>query len=231
MYRRRLSTLLLGIATVGATVAALPGGAQAATAPQVRTTNVRPAGLPRADAVTVTLLTGDRVTVLGRGVSVRPGPGRSHVQFLSQTIKDDRYVIPSDALSLLSSGRVDRRLFDVTTLVASGYDDRGADLPLLVAYPGAANRALAASATSVAGARVTRDLSGVGMLAVHADRAARPALWSSLTAGTASQRSLRPGLERIWLDGQRKISLDHSVPQIGAPEAWKAGLDGTGVTV
>lgn len=36
---------------------------------------------------------------------------------------------------------------------------------------------------------------------------------------------------RVWLDHRRKVSLETSVPQIGAPEAWAAGHDGTGVTV
>jgi subtilisin family serine protease len=39
------------------------------------------------------------------------------------------------------------------------------------------------------------------------------------------------GTEKVWLDGIRKPSLDVSVPQIGAPAAWQAGLDGTGVKV
>ena len=41
----------------------------------------------------------------------------------------------ADALPLLRSGRVDRRLFDVTGLIEAGYDDAHRDnLPLLVAY-------------------------------------------------------------------------------------------------
>jgi subtilisin family serine protease len=36
---------------------------------------------------------------------------------------------------------------------------------------------------------------------------------------------------RIWLDGMRKPSLDVNVPQIGAPSAWRIGLDGKDVPV
>ncbi len=36
---------------------------------------------------------------------------------------------------------------------------------------------------------------------------------------------------KVWLDHRRKVALDVSVPQIGAPAAWGAGLDGTGITV
>ena len=38
-------------------------------------------------------------------------------------------------------------------------------------------------------------------------------------------------VEKVWLDGRRKASLDKSVPQIGAPTAWAAGFDGTGIKV
>jgi len=36
---------------------------------------------------------------------------------------------------------------------------------------------------------------------------------------------------KLWLDGKSKITLDQSVPMVGAPAAWQAGFDGTGVTV
>ncbi|MDX8054060.1 S8 family serine peptidase [Lentzea sp. BCCO 10_0798] len=37
--------------------------------------------------------------------------------------------------------------------------------------------------------------------------------------------------EKLWLDGKSQISLTESVPMVGAPAAWQAGFDGTGVTV
>ena len=36
---------------------------------------------------------------------------------------------------------------------------------------------------------------------------------------------------KVWLDRTLRTSLDQSVPQIGAPAAWQAGLTGKGVTV
>lgn len=47
----------------------------------------------------------------------------------------------------------------------------------------------------------------------------------------AGSRTLTPGKARIWLDGRLSFSLDRSTAQIGAPEAWKQGLTGEGVTV
>ena len=92
-----------------------------------------------AASATVTLLTGDAVTVQGRRVvNVRPAPGREHILFESST--DERgelNVVPEDALAPLAKGTLDPRLFNVTGLIASGFDDASADrLPLIVDYAG-----------------------------------------------------------------------------------------------
>lgn len=42
---------------------------------------------------------------------------------------------------------------------------------------------------------------------------------------------MAPGVASIRLDRVVKATLDVSVPQIGAPEAWVAGYDGTGVKI
>ena len=162
---------------------------------------------------TVTLLTGDKVTIGGtHGVRVRAAEGREHISFFTR--KDERgdtHVIPEDAVSLLSQGKLDPRLFDVTELARTGYDDASrTTLPLIVDYAGATPRA--------AGARVTRELPTMSAAAVSVDRSA--AYWP--TARLAG---------KIWLDGPVKASLDHSVPQIGAPDAWAAGHTGAGATV
>jgi subtilisin family serine protease len=45
------------------------------------------------------------------------------------------------------------------------------------------------------------------------------------------QRANARGAGKLWLDGKSKIMLDQSVPMVGAPAAWQAGFDGTGVLV
>ncbi|WP_406491791.1 S8 family serine peptidase [Streptomyces sp. NBC_00846] len=46
------------------------------------------------------------------------------------------------------------------------------------------------------------------------------------TAATKAPK-LAGGIDKLWLDKPVHVALDQSVPQIGAPEAWAAGYDGT----
>ncbi|HEY0451942.1 S8 family peptidase [Actinophytocola sp.] len=175
-------------------------------------------------ANTITLVTGDRVTVQhGEARSVRPGEGRDGMAFSAFRAQGHAYVVPADARELVAAGKLDRRLFDITTLLEYGYDDARRDTtPLIVTHP-AGRRA-----PRVADAAVTRDLPSVNGIAVAAAKSS--AAWEALTDGT-STRTTAGGVSKIWLDGKRKSTLDHSVPQIGAPTAWAAGYTGTGVKV
>jgi subtilisin family serine protease len=238
MRQQGLRALMLGVATV-TLVGGLPAAAGQAATGQATVpaafSNAATAKASTAAPVTITLITGDRVTVRAGGVlSVEPAADRAGVRFLSRLDNGHRYVIPSDALPLIHAGRLDDRLFDITTLTEFGYTDATGELPLLVSYPvagGARAKATAGAAATVAGSRVVRELPVLGALAVQTPAAGRSALWNSLTVDSAQRRALRAGVDKIWLDGKRKVNLDKSVPQIGAPTAWKAGLDGKGVTV
>ncbi|MGW0754977.1 S8 family peptidase [Streptomyces sp. NPDC002814] len=184
---------------------------------------------------TVTLVTGDRVTLdaTGQVTGVLPGKGREGTAFRIARSADRTYVVPRDAERLLANGTADRRLFDVTQLVKWGYDDAARpDLPLIVTY--AKGRTLAPSTLSAAGARVSRDLPSVNGDALKARKSEGADLWETLTGsgGTARERSAAADrVEKIWLDGKVEAALDRSTAQVGAPEAWAAGYDGTGVKV
>ncbi len=236
---RKPASLALALGLVLAAPLTGPAAAAPATAPAAgspatpaaATDGTGPAGPVAGRPATVTLVTGDRVTVTGSGtVSIRPGSGRDKLRFLVRRDRGHVTVQPQDALPLLRSGRVDPRLFDVTELIAAGYDDARRDsLPLLVSYrPGDARRAVA----GIAGTRVTRDLPAIRGAAVTAEKARAGTVWGAVTTGRAAARvDTAGGVDRLWLDGRRRVTLDHSVPQIGAPTAWAAGLTGRGVTV
>jgi subtilisin family serine protease len=191
------------------------------------------AGTPKPSAVTkarpapdqhVTLLTGDRITLQGGDpakASIEPGPGRRGLTFSTQRTKGQLFVIPSDVSPLITAGRIDRRLFDVAGLIKAGYDDKASSsIPLLVTYQGKANR------SAPAGATVTRTLPVINCAAVKVDKKKAAEFLSGFSAARSAG-----GIDKIWLDGKRHISLDQSVPQIGAPTAWAAGYTGKGVTV
>jgi subtilisin family serine protease len=226
--------LLAGVLTGAGLVPA----AQAAE-PQAPPTTVRPATTaagpaPTADR-TVTLITGDRLLVAadGRSATRLPSPGRDAVPLLSRIIDDRLQVVPTDALALLHANVLDRRLFDITRLLEYGYDDSRDDLPLIVSYTDDTTGRSALRAEAVAeDATVVRRLPAVDGSAITVDRDASAALWDSLTDGsTTTDRSLRPGYRKIWLDGISRPTLAVSVPQIGAPAAWAAGYTGAGVAV
>ncbi|MET8095625.1 S8 family serine peptidase [Streptomyces sp. NPDC005236] len=207
---------------------------------------------------TVTLITGDKVTVktLADGHSVasveRPGNLTGGVQ--TETIGKDLFVYPAEALPYVAAGVLDQRLFDVTRLIADGYDDKhGSGLPLIVQYDGAAPSARSADRPTALTAE--RGLTAIHGEAAVADRSKTARMWQDLTpagalarakARSATLNSEKPqshsramsapavfgkDISHIWLDGKVKATLADSTAQIGAPDLWNTGTDGKGVNV
>ncbi|GGK94425.1 serine protease [Sphaerisporangium melleum] len=174
---------------------------------------------------TITLITGDKVTLRPlpgeqTQLSVTPGAGRENIAFIHRRGQDGLSIVPADAMPLLAAGRLDSRLFNVTRLAAFGYDDAASPaLPLIVTYP-----------ADVATLRVAggHPLPAINAIAQSERHDAAGTLWKSLTA---QARTSAATPEKIWLDGKAKLSLDVSVPHIGAPQAWQAGYDGKDVPV
>jgi subtilisin family serine protease len=176
----------------------------------------------RSSNETITLITGDQVVMHNdTALSVRPGAGREKMTFSRFTAGGHTYVIPNDARRLVTTGQLDQRLFDLTTLVEFGYDDAHRDsVPLIVTQP-ANQRAPRTAAAS-------RELPSINGFAMAADKTG--SAWEALTDGSAV-RTAAAGVSKVWLDGQRESTLDRSAAQIGAPAAWEAGVTGTGVKV
>ncbi|MET9626914.1 S8 family peptidase [Lentzea sp. NPDC006480] len=161
-----------------------------------------------ADGLTtkVTLVTGDEVTVTNGKVEVR---GRDNVRFHSfKDARGDLHVVPDDAQGRLNSGELDARLFDVSLLARSGYDDASSKtIPLIVQGQGI-SAANAESLPSINAHAMTAEKNG--------------SFWSGVRAA---------GTGKVWLDGKVTASLDRSAAQVGAPEAWAKGWTGKDVTV
>ncbi|HEY8472798.1 MAG TPA: S8 family serine peptidase [Natronosporangium sp.] len=163
---------------------------------------------------TVTLVTGDRV-VFGRspagGYQVSVDPlARSGFDGTFQSIDDGEqlYVLPSDALPLIPD-QLDRELFNVTKLAEQGLVD-GVPVITTGQVEPRVGVSAATELSAIDGYATTVDDSGAWWRAVRSEPAA---------AG------------RVWLDERVEVALADSGPLIGAPRAWEAGFDGTGVTV
>ncbi|GAA5143564.1 S8 family serine peptidase [Nocardioides marinquilinus] len=191
--------------------------------------------VPRDDGrrTTVTLVTGDVVTVTEGAepggapvVGIERAPGSTGgVQ--TYTVDGDLHVVPDAALPYLAQQRLDADLFDVTGLIEQGYDDASVDaVPLIARYaPGVR----AARAPAPEHARRGAVLTSIRGAALRAPKAQTADFWADLTAGAGDRFTGR--IARLDLDEKVEASLADSVAQVGAPEAWAAGLDGTGVTV
>ncbi|MFJ4846985.1 MULTISPECIES: S8 family serine peptidase [unclassified Streptomyces] len=227
------------------------GGVPTASARTPQDTAARPAGGPGSPPVTVRLVTGDRVTVTpaadGRSAaSVEPGPGREGIVFRTyQEDGGDLTVLPSDAADLVSAGTLDRRLFDVSTLIAQGYDEaRTSALPLIVSgaprggvarTTAKSEKAAAAVADRVAAfneaSAPARTLASIGARSLRVADGDLGAFWKALTPGDAQGTARAAATPRVWLDGRVAPVLDRSTAQINAPAAWQAGYEGQGVKV
>ncbi|WP_406841564.1 S8 family serine peptidase (plasmid) [Streptomyces sp. AHU1] len=194
----------------------------------------------------ITLVTGDVVTTRqipradgqpGGTVTVRGADGGPAQAQIMQSGRD-LYVYPESALPFVASGALDRRLFNITDLVADGYDDAHKDqLPLIVSYTHSAASQRPASAPT--GSVRERDLSSIQGAALAEIRAHAGEFWNSVvghatSTGARAQEAtpvLGGGISHIWLDGTVKADLADSTSQIGAPQVWAGGNTGQGVDV
>ncbi|MET7367475.1 S8 family serine peptidase [Streptomyces sp. NPDC005566] len=208
----------------------LPAAGSATAAPQPPSTDGR--SQAQARSYDITLVTGDVVHYtdgVGNQDTVtvdRPdgATGGVHVQQVGKEI----HVLPDEATALIAAGKLDRRLFNISTLVEMGYDDkRSGGIPLIATYPAGTARSLPAAPR---GSKTVRRLESVNGAALKADKDDARAFWSDISRSQKS-RSLDNGIAELWLDGRVEATLADSVPQVNAPQAWAAGFDGKGTTV
>ncbi|MEU9508553.1 S8 family serine peptidase [Micromonospora sp. NPDC048170] len=251
--RWRLRASAAGLLSLGMVASvSVPGAAAPATSPPAPSSSQAGApgsgtGLPIA-RTQVTLITGDVVTVgIGADRKVTASvseaayrPGQPPPSFLQVSDGDAFHVYPSDAIGLVKAGKLDARLFDVNYLASNGYDDpTSSDVPLILQYrePNEATRDarrtvrdVAAEVDALPGTARPRALRSINAAATKVERKKAGEFWNALVGSTGG-RAIDRGMSRVWLDAKVSGDLDVSVPQIGAPAAWQAGLDGTGVKV
>ncbi|MFC9842602.1 S8 family serine peptidase [Streptomyces sp. NPDC060223] len=234
---RRIRAISVAAASATALVAGLvvtPAAASGSAAAAASET------LTASDASTaqnwITLVTGDRIAVDGEGepVSVERPAGREDIPIQIERVEGHTYAVPADAERLVQQGRVDQRLFDLTTLSEPAYLAQQRDgIQLIVTYQGA--RPAARQDVRTAGDNELRQ----SFTSLDADAVTTPTedattTWDALTsepASAAPYRTTASGIDAVWLDDIRQADLDKSVPQIGGPTAWEAGYNGAGTTI
>ncbi|WP_328919935.1 S8 family serine peptidase [Streptomyces sp. NBC_00208] len=235
MRRIRLWAVI-SMSAVMATGAVVPVAAQSPPGTEARTS------APHDRTTTVRLITGDLVTVSGapngkKTASVQRAPGREKV-FFRITEKDGALtVLPSDAAMLVRTERLDADLFNVTSLIAQGYDETHTEaLPLIVSAPKGSARAAVKRLDALAkfheGSAGPRRLPSIDAQALRVADQDLAAFWKKLVpAAGASMTSAAATTPKIWLDHKVRPTLDRSTAQINAPAAWAAGYHGEGVKV
>ncbi|MFD5062866.1 MULTISPECIES: S8 family serine peptidase [unclassified Streptomyces] len=179
---------------------------------------------------TVTLITGDRVTVAttedGRkSYSAVPAADSAPGTMLARTdIDGDAYFYPTDVIGKVGS-LLDPQLFNVDGLIRDGYDDSHVDsLPLIVRRTGAA-RPEALSSDGLLPAK--RDFHALKASTAVLDKDHADEIGKALDTKDALK-----GVQSIWLDGKvHADALDRNLTQIGADTAWQSGRTGKGVKV
>ncbi|WP_431960120.1 S8 family peptidase [Actinacidiphila sp. bgisy160] len=227
-----LATGVVAALTAGAAVPASAAGPSAAEpAGSASATAVR-------DRVWITLITGDRVAVdsQGRPVALKRAKGRENIPVQIRRQHGHVYVVPQDAVQLIAQGRVDRRLFDVTTLRRAEYRKAAErhGLGLIVTYRGSRPEART-ELHRAQGTEVTHTFAPLGGEAVTAPEDCASGVWTALTDAPQGSpyATAESGLRTVWLNAIQKAAAEPSwnTRQIHAPDAWDAGYDGTGVTI
>ncbi|MGW9025479.1 S8 family peptidase [Streptomyces sp. NPDC055722] len=205
------------------------------------------AAAPQPSPRTITLITGDKVVVTpagGAGNLTVSGPHGEPIAAYTDKVGKDLYVYPESAAPYVSAGLLDKELFNVTRLVADGYDNaRASRLPLIVTYT---RTATVRTQAAPRGAARVRTLSSINGAALTEDHGKAAEFWSAITskvsasavarsstllASPAPKPTLAGGISKIWLDGKAKATLADSTAQIGAPEVWHGGNTGQDVDV
>ncbi|WP_189315848.1 S8 family peptidase [Streptomyces brasiliensis] len=232
--------------------------AQQASPVSVQPASERPARATPSDTVrlsgvgggehTVTLITGDQVKFSSMGgdrYRIDPVPSvradGSQARLYVQQTPDGVYALPSDAMPAIQAGRLDRELFDIKYLAEHGYaDDATKQTPVIVQYPKTqAKAAVKSAATAIPASTPTHELTSIHAATLTVPKSDTSTFWTAVRAvpaqggvtTLASPNALRGEIAKVWLDKKVTVTLDQSVPQIGAPQAWANGHDGSGVKV
>src|SRR5690625_3703932 len=192
------------------------------------------------ESYTITLITGDRVEVQQfddgqQAVNIEPAERDGYEANFEKMEVDgeDLYVIPDDMLQYIPD-KLDKELFNITSLIEQGYDDAQSEtIPLIITLEDRASvQSMSLSDNALSNSSNLPSINGLATDISKNDTASfTNDLFTSKDNATLQSTNLFSSIDKIHLDQIVEVELEDSVPQIGAPEAWEAGYDGTGLTV
>ncbi|MBW9109249.1 S8 family serine peptidase [Microbacterium ureisolvens] len=223
-YRARKSGAIVAAGVIAAATA-VTAPAAAAAAPATPAPPATSGWVSTPPSAPVTLITGDKVALhedaSGKPVvEFTPAPRASNVpvSYSAYGDEDHYYVIPSDVAALVP-GELDLNLFDVKTLASIG----GSGVPVIVKPADDADAKASAAQWKALDVDADRTLESIDAVSGEVPAEGAPALVEELAEGDA--------VEKVWLDSPVTGADLTSAPQIGAPAAWEAGLNGTGTVI
>lgn len=252
-FGQRLATVVAGMTVLGTVMSTTAANATAPTPTpavptalhlnlpgSVRDDLLRAAAGTRAD-VTLTLVTGDKVqvgvTADGRPVvrEIEPAPRPGHESVLFHTINRSGqvYVVPDDVLSLLRADLLDWELFNLAKLAEWAGEGTTGEVPAIATYTEKTNARTAPTAAGTTTKAALPSINARSMKIKGDGRWWREVREKNLGKSASAARAAGPlaGVQKVWLNELATVTLDQSVPQIGAPAAWSRGYDGSNVKV
>lgn len=252
-FGRRLAASVVGITAIGmviSTPSAIAVSPTPAPSTPAALNQIQPASvdgdLLRAAAGTraklsLTLVTGDKVQIgltadgkpVVHKIEPAPRPGNESVLFQTITRSGQLYVVPDDALPLLSADLLDWELFNLAKLADWAAEGTTGEVPAIAAYTGKTSPRTAPTAAGTKAKSVLKSINARSMTIKGNGQWWREVREKSAGKSASAARAAGPlaGVQKVWLNELAKIQLDKSVPQIGAPAAWSRGYDGSNVKV
>src|SRR5699024_10634222 len=185
----------------------------------------------------LTLITGDKLTVHevenGR-LTVEMNPARGEADFEKMEIDEEVYVIPSNIAKFIPE-KIDRELFNITSLIEQGYDDASMNnIPLIITFDDQKSSNTLTTSLHKSLSK-SKQFASIDALAVEIDKNKvnnfTDALFTMKGNSLQSTAIFENNINQIRLDRKVEMSLEDSIPQVGAQKAWESGFDGAGTTV
>ncbi|MCZ2256951.1 S8 family serine peptidase [Sporosarcina sp. G11-34] len=188
---------------------------------------------------TITLITGDQLTVEKTeddrmSVEMKTADGKDENYEIIE-MDEDVYVIPRSVKEFIPE-KIDRELFNITTLLDMGYDDANSEsIPIIIMFEETKSSLSSSTATLSETASDSHVFDSINAMAADIDKNNTDdfinTLFTKKNNMLQSRATLKNTIKHIRLDRKVAVNLEDSIPQMGVPEVWESGYDGSGINI